>query len=236
MPLHAIAILIDLLIMSCSLGRWNGYFYEEMGIRLATETDTMMTVELESADGKQGIKGNGWSNRGRFTIDGSWSKGENNVMQIKFRMSFQLAFLGIVFFNGYFDPERDALTGDCSNPANMKTRRLMELRRIPPRYLTVYPSIYELSINKPRALWKFAIAAVRSDIRRERWSWSYFSQRRNDRETYMSLIFRVLFSGKPLDTEETERLRTAAQGLTPEDACFYGSRINRVRGLACSHL
>jgi hypothetical protein len=47
----------------------------------------------------------------------------------------------------------------------------MEFRRIPPRYLAVYPSIKELSDNNPRlksrALWGFAIAAVRNDIRRE---------------------------------------------------------------------
>ena len=222
--------------MWCSLGHWNGYFYEEIGTRLATETDTMMTVVLEPADGKQEFKGNGWSSRGRFTVNGSWSKDESNIMQIKFKMSFRFAHWGIVFFNGYFDSERDALTGDCSDLANQKTRRLMELRRIPPRYLAVYPCIYELSINKPRALWKFAIAAVRNDIRRQRWSWSYFFERRNDREAYISLAARDLFSGGPLDIKETERVCMAVQRLTPADACFYSSKINRKRALTCWHL
>ncbi|KAI0249341.1 hypothetical protein BJV78DRAFT_1347821 [Lactifluus subvellereus] len=211
------------------LGHWHGYFYEDDGIRETSGTDTMMTFVLEPADGEQDFKANAWSNRRRYTISGSWSKGENDVLQIKFKMSFQSAIWAAIFFNGWFNPDRDALTGVWGMSADPDdSAGPMEFRRIPPRYLAVYPSIKELSDNKPRSLWRFAIAAVRGDIRRDRWSWSYFSQRRDDRETVISLTVRSHHFGTPLNEEEIQRVCATAQRLTPADACFYGSQINRI--------
>lgn len=219
-----------------SLGHWHGYFYEDEGIRETDGTDSMMTLVLEPAEGENTVKANAWSNRGRYVVAGSWSRGENGVMQIKLKMTFKSAFWATMFFNGRFDPKRNALTGvwdASSDPENSSGP--MEFRRILPRYLTVYPSIKELSDNKPRALWKFAIAAVRSDIRRDRWSWSYFSQRRNDREAVISMTIRSLFFGTPPDEGDVQRLCVAVQRLTPADACFYFSRINRIRAYSWVH-
>jgi hypothetical protein len=219
-----------------SLGHWHGYFYEGEGIRETDGTDSMMTLVLEPGEGGNAVKANAWSNRGRYTVAGSWSKGENGVMQIKLKMTFKSAFWATMFFNGRFDPERDALTGvwdASSDPENSSGP--MEFRRILPRYLTVYPSIKELSDNKPRALWKFAIAAVRDNIRRDRWSWSYFSQRRDDRETVIFLTIRSLFFGTPPGEGDVQKLCQAVQRLTPADACFYFSRINRIRAYSWVH-
>jgi hypothetical protein len=218
------------------LGHWHGYFYEGDGTRETSGTDTMMTFVLEPADGEHEFKANAWSNRGRYTISGSWSKNKDDVMQIKFKMSFPSEFWADLFFNGRFDPDRDALTGVWACSADLdNTVDQMEFRRIQPHYLTVYPSIKELSDNKPRALWKFAIAAVRNDIRRDRWSWSYFCQRRDDRKTVTSLSLRSLYFGTPLYDEEIQQLCAAAQRLTSADACFYGSQINRIRAYTWVH-
>ncbi|KAH9171873.1 hypothetical protein EDB89DRAFT_2070429 [Lactarius sanguifluus] len=184
------------------LGDWQGYFYEGDGIRETAGVDTMMTFVLEPADGEHGLKADAWSNRGRYIITGSWSKGENDVMEVKLKMTYQSASWS-VFFTGRFDAERDALTGVWGLSAGAENLNgLMEFRRIPPRYLTVYPSIKELSDNKSRALWGFAIAAVRNDVLRGRWSWSYFAKRREDREAVISLGVRYLYFGKPLNSEE----------------------------------
>ncbi|KAI0252756.1 hypothetical protein BJV78DRAFT_266553 [Lactifluus subvellereus] len=217
------------------LGHWHGYFYEEDGIREASGTDTMITFVLEPADGEQNLKANAWSNRGRYTISGSWSKGENDVIQIKFQMLFPDLSWPIIF-NGHFDPDRDALTGvwgTLADPDNSFGQ--MEFRRIQPRYLTVYPSIKELSDNKPWSLWRFAIAAVRNDIRRDRWSWSYFSQRRDDRKTFISFSLRSLYVRTALNKEEFQQFCAAALRLTPADACFYGSQINHIRAQTPVH-
>ncbi|KAH9953093.1 hypothetical protein BC827DRAFT_1273837 [Russula dissimulans] len=201
------------------LGHWHGYFYENGGVRGTQGTDSMMTLVLEPADGERDFKVNGWSIRGRFTFTGSWSIGENDVMQIKFKMSYRIEFSIPIFFNGHFDPKRDALTGVWGYSNELENSMgLLEFRRIQPRYLTVYPSIKEFSDNKSRAFWKFAIAA-----------------RRDDRETVVSSTVRYLFFGKPLDKEEIKKLRAAVHQLTPADACFYGSIINRKRAHVLTH-
>ncbi|KAI9464115.1 hypothetical protein BJY52DRAFT_887632 [Lactarius psammicola] len=221
------------------LGHWHGYFYEGDGNRETSGIDTMMTFVLEPASGDHKFKANAWSIRGRFTITGSWSKGENGATEIKFKMTFQ-KFQSVswsVFFNGRLDAERDALTGIWGYSADAEnSSRQMEFRRIPPRYLTVYPSIKELSDNKSRALWRFAIAAVCNDVRRERWSWSYFSQRRKDREAVISLGIRYWYFGTPVNNEEDQPYRAAAQRLTAADARFYSSMITRIVAYARVHV
>jgi len=220
-----------------SLGQWHGYFYEVDGIRETDGTDSMITLALAPAgEGEHELKAKAWSNRGRYTVSGALSKGREDVLQVKLKMTFATAFWAPMYFDGRFDPKRDALTGvwDVSEYPDSSSGK-MEFRRIPPHYLTVYPSINELSQNKPRALWRFAIAAVRNDIRRDSWSWSFFSQRRDDRETVISLTIRSLFFGKPPDDEESSKLCVAVQRLTPTDACFYSSKINRKRAYTWVH-
>jgi hypothetical protein len=140
----------------------------------------MMTFVLEPAEDEHNFKASVWSLQGRQTIVGSWSKGEDDVMRIKFKMSFSSASVlwASLFFRGRFDPERDALTGIWGLSAELKSPKgKMEFRRILPSNLILYPSMKEFRDrdNKPRALWRFPIAAVRNDIRRGRWAWSYFS-------------------------------------------------------------
>ena len=175
---------------------------------------------------------------GRQTITGSWSKGGDNVMQIKFKYKILItsAIWAPIFFNGRFDPDRDALTGVWGRSAEVeKSLGKMELRRILPCYLAVYPSIKEFRDDKSRALWRFAIAAVRNDIRREHWSWSYFSQRRDERKTMVSLLIRSRWFGLPLSTEETETLNEITRRLIPNDACFYSSKVDHIRSHTCVH-
>ena len=198
----------------------------------------MMTFVLEPVDGEHGFKANAWSIRGPFTITGSWSKGENDITQIQFKMTFRKFQIvsRSAFFNGQFDAERNAMTGVWVVSADHdNSSGLMEFRRIPPRYLTVYPSIKELSDNKSRALWGFAIAAVRNDVRRERWSWPYFAQRRKDRNAVISLAIRYWPFGTPVNHED-QPYTAAAQRLTAADARFYFSRIIRTVAYARVHM
>jgi Vacuolar sorting-associated protein 13, N-terminal len=216
--------------MRHSLGHWHGYFYEREGVHWSDES--MTTIVSDPGDGEQDISGKAWSCRRRFNVNGSWSKGENDIIQVEFKMSsFETAYADPFCFNGRFDPERDALTGvwGMSGPETSSSVGPMEFRRIPPHYLTAYPTIKDLTDDKPRALWKFAIAAVRNDIRRESWSWSYFSQRRDDRNTILSMAIRYYNFGTPLSAEEFDRMVTTTKRLTSADACFYESRSNYIR-------
>lgn len=198
----------------------------------------MMTFDLTRGEGERGLKTEVWSLKGHQTIPGSWSKGEDNIMQIKFKykVPFSSSVWTPVFVNVRFDRERDALTGVWGLSTDLESPwGKIEFRRIPPRYLVVYPSIKELSDDKPRALWRFAIAAVRNDIRRSRWTWPYFSERRDDRKTITSLLIRDRWFGPPLSSEEIWTLYTITQKLTPGDACFYGSIVDHVRAYTCVH-
>jgi hypothetical protein len=187
-----------------------------------------MTFVLVPAEGERRFKADAWSLRGRQTIAGSWSKGGDNVVQIKFKI-----FSGHwtpLYFSGHLDPERDALTGVWGLLAGLESSMgKMEFRRIPPHYLTVYPSIKELRDDKPRALWRFAISAVRNEIRHNNWTWSYFSQRRNDRNTAIPLLVRYRWFGLPLSVEETETLNAITRRLIPSDGCFYDSKVDHIR-------
>ena len=218
--------------MHGSLGTWNGYTYDSDGEH--SGVFSMMTFVLMSA-GEREFKGDVWCFMGRQKIVGSWSMGDDDVMQIKFKLSFSSALWVPIFFNGRFDPERDALTGFWGRSADEYSLGIMEFRRIPSCYLGKYPSIKELRDNKPRALWKFAIAAVRNDIRRNHWTWSYFSRRRDDRKTVISLTVRSRWFGPPLSAEETETSCAIMRRLQPEDACFYDSMIDRIRAYTCVH-
>jgi len=189
----------------------------------------MMTLVLKPAEGEQDFQGHGWSIKGRLNVTGSWSMSEDKVMNIKLKTTSTpspILSWTIDFFNGRFDPERDALTGVWGSSDYLEgSIGLSEFRRILPRHLVVYPSIKELSDNKSHALWRFAIAAVRSDIRRQHYVWSYFSQRRDDGKLVVTSLVRRLFFGKPLDGEEVRKLCAAAQRLIPADACFYTSMV-----------
>ncbi|KAF8477646.1 hypothetical protein DFH94DRAFT_671862 [Russula ochroleuca] len=216
------------------LGNWNGYSYDREGVHLGA--DSMMTFVLVPGEGERDFKASVWSVKGRQTIAGRWSKGEDDVVQIKFKISFLSALWDPIFFNGRFDPEHDALTGVWGPSAELESfMGKMEFRRIPPHYLAVYPSIKELRDNKSRALWRFGIAAVRNDIRRDHWTWSYFSQRRDDRKTVVSLLVRSRWFGPPLSAEETETIHAITRRLIPSDACFYNSKVEHIRAHACVH-
>jgi hypothetical protein len=232
-----------LLYVFSSLGYWHGYLYELDGLRETRSIDTMISFLLEPADGEHEFKANAWSIRGPFTITGSWSENENenDITEVKFKMTFQQfqSESWSAFFDGRFLADRDALTGVWGFSAESdleNSRGGMVFRRIPPHYLTVYPSIKELLDNKARALWRFAIAAVCDDVRRTRWSWSYFAQRRKDRQIVLSLGLRDWFFGTPLNDEESVAYRAAAMRLTAADACFYISRISCTAAYAQIHV
>jgi hypothetical protein len=223
-------------LMRRSLGTWNGYSYDREGLHWGPHS--MVTFIVAPAESDHDFKACAWTLKGRQTITGSWSQGKDDVMHIKFKMTFSSDGLlwASIYFNGLFDPVRDALTGIWGLSATLENvKGKMEFRRIPPCYLTVYPSIKELQDNKPRALWGFAIAAVRNDIRRGRWAWSYFSKRRDDRKTIVPFLVRSRWFGTPLNGEETETLHTITRRLTPADACFYDSKADHIRAYTWVH-
>jgi hypothetical protein len=215
------------------LGHWHGYYYDREGFNW--NDDSMMTIFLENRKDERGLVGNGWSCQGRPNIIWSWSKDKNEV---KLRI-FYFNTMHPLHFKSRFYPDRDALIGvwgwDWSELDQESPTGKMEFRRISPFHFTAYPSMRQLMDNKPRALWMFAISAVRNDLRRESWSWSYFSQRRLDRITRISLTIRYNYFGTPLNNWELVELNAATKRLTSADAFFYGSKVNNIRANTWTH-
>jgi hypothetical protein len=119
-----------------------------------------------------------------------------------------------MYFNGRFDPVRDALTGSWGALTDQENSSgSMEFRRTLPRYLIVYPSIKELSDNKPR------IAAVEMTYVENRWSWSYFSKRRDNCETVIFVTTRSLFFGTPPGERDVQHMRMLASTF-PESTTY----------------
>lgn len=57
-------------------------------------------------------------------------------------------------------------------------------------YRRFRPAQALLEENRPRALWKFAIDAIKTQVhdKRRKWSWEYFAERRDDRQDYVRLF------------------------------------------------
>ncbi|KAJ7177914.1 hypothetical protein C8R46DRAFT_1212646 [Mycena filopes] len=81
-------------------------------------------------------------------------------------------------------------------------------------------TLVELAVNKPRALWAFAIDAVRFNIRRSRWTWSFFKERRDDRERFISLFMQLVVLP---DEDVIEQLSRVNKKFTTADYRFYSS-------------
>ncbi|GJN91455.1 hypothetical protein Rhopal_004478-T1 [Rhodotorula paludigena] len=85
------------------------------------------------------------------------------------------------------------------------------------------PPQREIDQNRNRALWKFAINAIRSEVheKHRQWSWAYFAERRDDRKAYVAL-----FKKKSLGTigvEESQELVDLEKKLGYKDIRFYRS-------------
>lgn len=57
-------------------------------------------------------------------------------------------------------------------------------------YRSFRPPAAEIEANRNRALWKFAINAIKTEVheKHRQWSWAYFEERRNDRKAYVDLF------------------------------------------------
>lgn len=97
------------------------------------------------------------------------------------------------------------------------------LSRLSPEILIHRPSPSEFEENRAKALWQFAISAVRDQVRRQLWSWSYFKARREMRKLYIELDTRVHNYGRLLEENEVAVLVRCRKALSPADARFYHS-------------
>ncbi|KAI9069959.1 hypothetical protein FKP32DRAFT_1558713, partial [Trametes sanguinea] len=97
-------------------------------------------------------------------------------------------------------------------------------KRIPPHIMCCRPDPLEFQLNKTRALWKFALSAVRVQVGMRLCLWSYLSRRRDIRKRYIELLIRLNYG--TLNEDEQVELARIRQMLTPADARLYETRYD----------
>jgi vacuolar protein sorting-associated protein 13A/C len=57
-------------------------------------------------------------------------------------------------------------------------------------YRPFRPALVEFEENRSRAMWKFALDAIKTEVheKNRKWSWEYFAERRDDRKDYVALF------------------------------------------------
>ncbi|KAK4050444.1 Vacuolar protein sorting-associated protein 13 [Microbotryomycetes sp. JL201] len=90
-------------------------------------------------------------------------------------------------------------------------------------YRSFRPPEVEFGLNKNKALWKFAINAILTEVheKNRKWSWAYFEERRDDRKAYVE-TFKAK-SRNQISPEDHTTLNDLEKKLSYKDIRFYRS-------------
>ncbi|KAJ7901712.1 hypothetical protein B0H14DRAFT_1250148 [Mycena olivaceomarginata] len=202
------------------LGSWNGFTYSPASS--IVPSSGMVSMEL-LANGTRRFQASSRSNMSDFTILGECSGESSEVVKITFKQTFPARF-SPQYFCGQWSRSQQSLSGTWGAEADPRTHGgVFIFKRIIPEYMCFFPAPAVLKVNKARALWGFAISAVRYTIRKEDWSWAFFKQRTANRKRFIELYIRSTRFGKPLTTAEQIELGLIKKSFTTADSRFYHS-------------
>ncbi|GAA5992083.1 hypothetical protein JCM10908_000736 [Rhodotorula pacifica] len=90
-------------------------------------------------------------------------------------------------------------------------------------YRSFRPPAAEIEANRNRALWKFAINAIKTEVheKHRQWSWAFFEERRNDRKAYVDLFKKKTLGS--ITVEESTDLVDLEKKLGYRDIRLYRS-------------
>ncbi|KAI0662489.1 hypothetical protein C8Q70DRAFT_909094 [Cubamyces menziesii] len=230
-------------LVSAIVGQWHGFLYEP-GLYPSRPMTTLFfhaappkpkSNEAEKTEGEAeeeeaySFKAEGTDYEGsEYIVTGTCTASEEGI-----KVYWCMEYDGDVtlYFNGRILDEF-TLSGNQSYNKDVSGDAYLILKKAPAEYLRFrpgpaelesqpYPFDYALSDvtpqDKARALWNYAISAIRDEVRRKRWTWSYFQERRRVRKLWLSL--RSSTAGNLNDYE----LREVHLMTTPADARLYNS-------------
>lgn len=156
-----------------------------------------------------------------YHLTGVTSQSQGRPIRVKFSIQYSQEFRP-KYFSGYLRSD-GALVGSQGWAEDYTTHQYrFILRRTPPDIMCRRPSPVEFRLKKARALWTFACAAVRYQVRKERWSWSFFAERRDTRLSLIKFDIRNYTAfGRPLDSDERAEWTLRRGAITALDATFY---------------
>ncbi|KAJ6588466.1 hypothetical protein B0H19DRAFT_1099542 [Mycena capillaripes] len=221
-----------------ALGLWHGHMYSPATYHLPSAGMCSMDLKPSTTQGEvQLFTAADRANATDFTIAGECRGGPTpGTVSISFKRSFPTRFRA-QYYTGTYDAATETLSGtfyvegagpedddsDSDSDSGGGGEGAFVFKRIAPEYMCFSPAPVELEASPPRALWAFAIAAVRFDVRRSRWSWAFFKERRDNRKRFIELFIRSTRFGSPMDEEEFEELARVKKTLTTADSRFYHS-------------
>ncbi|KAF8529742.1 hypothetical protein BU17DRAFT_36449, partial [Hysterangium stoloniferum] len=217
------------------LGVWNGYNY-------SGDYATLMSSYAFRATGQNEFEATGKVANTEFTVVGKCEVGEApNFISLKFSKIFRGGAYPQQYFTGRFDASTETIQGQMAyTPDDGSTSWTFLLKRVPADIFRFYPLPKFLEDSRARALWQFAINAIRSQVRRQLWSWSLFKERRDSRKKFIPLLVRTLIGKRLKDSEQAEYI-VLQREFMPNDATFchllasHQVRITVKHGYTCDH-
>ncbi|KAJ7437086.1 hypothetical protein B0H11DRAFT_2206778 [Mycena galericulata] len=202
------------------LGTWNGFTYSTADSLVPVSG--MLSMEL-SASGELKFGASSRANMTDFTISGECAAQDLDVVNFTFKQTFPARFSAI-YFAGSWNNETQYLSGTWGEESDPRTHPgVFIFKRTVPEVMCFFPAPPVLRENKSRALWTFAISAVRYSVRRGQWSWSFFKERADNRHRFIELYIRSTRFGKPLAESEETELGLLRKSFTAADSRFFHS-------------
>lgn len=219
------------------LGLWHGFTYWPKTSLYPAAGMISMSLKPSSAEGEvQHFTAADRANRTDFKVVGQCHAGdEPGTVVTTFKRIFPAHF-PTQHFVGKWDPATDTLSGTVGLEEDAeKHYSVFTFKRMSPEHLCFTPAPVELETNKARALWGFAIAAVKYGVRRERWSWSFFKERRDNRRRFIELYMRSSAAstrfGTPLSNAEYEEMSRLKKTFSTVDCRWYHSRAGEYHSI-----
>ncbi|KAJ7228211.1 hypothetical protein GGX14DRAFT_346568 [Mycena pura] len=218
------------------LGTWVGFCYSPASS--VVPSFGMISMDL-TASGSLTFCASSRANMSDFTIAGECSQQNVEITNFKFKKTFPARYAPL-HFAGSWNSETQSLSGTWGEESDARTHPgVFIFKRTLPDCMCFYPAPAVLQANQSRALWQFAIAAVRHGVRREAWSWTFFEQRAANRKRFTELYIRNTRFGKPLSRSEEEELGLLKKSFTVADRLchnvFISFNANVIAVLNCWH-
>ncbi len=201
------------------LGEWNGFIYTEDTYPLAIMTSFYAHTSTEA---DEDFQASGFYNAGTYKLSGKCYQDSEGNITVIFTIQFSEE-ADKQYFIGHLAADGNIIgTQGWDENASGHSYQFI-LSRLPAETICFRPSPSQFRLNKPRALWKFATRAIRFQVLKKMWSWTYFAERRDLRTRRLELEQRLYYYGRALDEDELADQVRVRQSLTIRDISFYRS-------------
>ncbi|KAJ7628581.1 hypothetical protein FB45DRAFT_1079676 [Roridomyces roridus] len=211
------------------LNLWHGFTYWPKTSQWPSAGMISMHLAPSSVDGQvQYFTASDRANRTDFKIAGQCQVGEEpGTVSVTFKRTFPARF-PTQYFAGTWDAATDTLSGTVGLEEDLATHTaVFVFKHMDQQHMCFLPAPVELESNRAQARWRFAIAAVVHDLRRARWSWPFFQERRDNRRRFIELYIRSSAASTRFGTElslaENQEMLRLKKTFTTADCRFIHS-------------